>query len=982
MKPLKIAVSVLLLLSAAAALTGQGMYFPYFGKNKILYERFPWKTYSTEHFTLHFYNDDPASLQKLASVCESAYKKIGQELKHELRKPVPILYYTTFTDFEQSNVFDVSEGVMGVSEPVLQRIGLHGDLSLDGLQDLVDHELTHIFEFDILWGSRGLSLYALSVPPLWTFEGLSELNTGDWSTWSTLILRDAVFSDRIPEFSESGDLVSRYPLPREPAYDFGHAIYEYLKQAYGPNAVQDLWQALKNPSKLPLREPLRRAFDLKAKDFSFAFKKYLRERFKDYQSRENPEDYSTALGPEFPVNPYYFAFSHALSPSGDIVATITYNVRDYKMDVVLVSAKDGTVLKDVTPGYTTRYEYIKYDVDPSRGRFVTWSPDGDDLAFFARDGRRYSLFVIEAFSGRQVRKYRLEVDQPASPSYTRDGRGLLFTAFRRGIHDIYRLDLETGAVDNLTRDDLFEKAPAVSPDGKSVAFSVRVGTEDKLFLAPLDDLQKRRQLTFGPGSAIVPEFSPDGRTLYYSADARGSFNICSLDLETGRSTRYTDVRTGNFLAQPLPKPGGEVVFSSFNKGSFQLFRSKFTAREETVEAPPASDPPSQASRPFEPIVKVDISPEKIGVTKGLGPMYVTSRPPIDAVVSTDGSIFGGSQISFADILGNHNFNVLVYQARSYSSTFLSYFNRSARLGWGLSAFQYTLFYYPSYVYYDPSFFALTNYRDAIATRMITGLNLQGYYPLNRYYRAEFALGFYRFEENYADPALMRQFLGGGSAGFTNGSMVQASASFIGETTVFKEFGPVSGHTFSLTVSQALPVSRTYIRNTTLEGDVRGYLNLGYDFLVALRLKGFASLGRDPFLFFFGGNNEVRSAYYYSLIGTKAWIAAAELRFPLVQGISTIIGNLGPARGVLFLDVARAKYGNYPAKFYIYKDALGLEFDAYDALGSIGYGFEMFFLGLPIHIEFVKKLYVPDMAKPWNLKVMGDFETKFWIGFDF
>ncbi len=981
MKPLKIAFSVLLLLSAASALTGQGLYFPYFGKNKILYERFPWKTYATEHFELHFYNDNPAALQNLASVCESAYKKISQELKHELRKPVPILYYTTFTDFEQSNVFDVSEGVMGVSEPVLQRIGLHGDLPLDGLQDLIDHELTHIFEFDILWGSRGISLYALSVPPLWTFEGLSELNTGDWSTWSNLILRDAVFSDRIPEISESGDLVSRYPLPREPAYDFGHAIYEYLKQTYGPNAVQDLWQALRTPSKLSVRDPLRRAFDVKTKDFTFAFKKYLRDRFKSLQSRENPEDYSVALGPEFPVNPYYFAFSHALSPSGDIVATITYNVRDYKMDVVLVSAKDGTVLKNVTPGYTTRYEYIKYDVDPSRGRFLTWSPDGNNLAFFARDGRRYSLFVIDAFSGRQVRKCRLDVDQPASPSYTRDGRQVFFTAFRRGVHDIYRVDLGTGAVDNLTQDDLFEKAPAVSPDGAQLAFSVRVGIEDELFLAPLDDLGKRRQLTFGPGSAIVPEFSPDGRTLYYSGDARGAFNLYALDLETGKSTRYTDVRTGNFLAQPLPRSAGEVVFSSFNKGSFQLFRSKLTAQEETVAAPP-DPPPAQEPRPFAPVVNVEISPDKIGVTKGLGQLYVTSRPPIDAVVTTDGSIFGGSQISFADILGNHNFNILVYQARSFSSTFLSYFNRSTRLQWGLSAFEYTLFYYPSYVYYDPSFFALTNYRDAIATRLVTGLTLQGYYPFNRYYRTEFSLGYYRLEENYADPALMRQYLGGRSTGFRNGSMVQAALSFLGETTTFKEYGPVSGHTFSLTVNQALPVSKSYIRNTTLEGDVRGYLNLGYDFLVALRFKAFASFGPDPFLFFYGGNNEVRSAYYYSLVGTKAWFATAELRFPLVRGISTIIGNLGPARGVIFLDLTQAKYGNYPAKFYIYKDSLGLSYDAYDALGSVGYGFEMFFLGLPIHIEFVKRLYVPDIGKPWNMKITGDFETKFWIGFDF
>ena len=91
---------------------------------------------------------------------------------------MPLLFFTTFTDFEQNNIFQISEGVMGVSEPVLHRIGVHGDMSLDELQALITHELTHIFEFDILWGAPGGALYALNEPPLWTFEGLSEYFTG------------------------------------------------------------------------------------------------------------------------------------------------------------------------------------------------------------------------------------------------------------------------------------------------------------------------------------------------------------------------------------------------------------------------------------------------------------------------------------------------------------------------------------------------------------------------------------------------------------------------------------------------------------------------------------------------------------------------------------------------------------------------------------------------------------------------------------
>ncbi len=209
-------------------------------------------------------------------------------------------------------------------------------MPVNEFQDTITHELTHIFEFDLLWGNQGGALTAVSSPPGWTFEGLSEYTTAHWSSWSTLILRDTVLNDRIPDFDESGDLLLRYPLPRDPAYDFGHAIYEFIVERFGPNAIRDFWQVLKQSNTLlARRDPLVRAFRRTAREFGQEFKKYLRARFKDYYGRENPEDYSVPLGPEFPINPYYFAFSHALSPSGELVATITYNARDNDMNIVL-----------------------------------------------------------------------------------------------------------------------------------------------------------------------------------------------------------------------------------------------------------------------------------------------------------------------------------------------------------------------------------------------------------------------------------------------------------------------------------------------------------------------------------------------------------------------------------------------------------------------------------------------------------------------
>jgi hypothetical protein len=893
--------------------------------------------------------------------------------------PVPLLYYTTFTDFEQSNLFPVSEGILGVSEPALYRIGVYGDMPLDDLQTLIEHELAHVFEFDILWGKPGAGLYAVSQPPAWAFEGFSEYATTAWSPWSSLIVRDAVLTDRIPEIAEGGELVAQTFLPRDPAYDFGHAIFEYLDGRYGPAAVREFWQSLKNSPLIGKRDPLQRTFNLKARDFNLEFKRHLREKNRDFLLRDSPEDYSHALGPAFPVNPYYFDLSHAVSPSGDLLAGLSYNLKDQEVDVLLVSTEDGRVIRNITQGYTLRWEYIKYEIDPSKGANIDWSPDGDRLAFFGREGDKYALYVADALTGKNVRKVSIPVDQPHAPCFLAGGKALLFTAFRSGTHDIFRVDLDDGRVENLTRDALYEKAPALSPDGTTLAYTLRVKGADKIFLSPVNDLGTKTQLTFGEGQTITPRFSADGRTLYYSGDARGAFNIYSIDLATGQVRRHGDVRTGNYFPATLPGRPGEIVFSSFHKGAFQIYRARLEGTPEGTTAF-AAFRPEAAPPAYEPLVRLEIDEAKIVRQAGIGKLFLASRPPIDALLSSDGSFYGGSALLFSDLLANHSLYIEASQVRGFRSYAAAYMNVRRRLQYMASAFQYTSYYYPPYAYFEPSLYAQMSYADAMATRKILGVNLSAYYPFSKFTRAEASLGLLRYAEEFLDPTLAAP---GSYRYFWNGTIASASVSLTGETTRFRyPFGPVSGNTFRLSVSQSLPVARSFFRNTNLTVDLRQYIYLGLDSLFAFRLRGFASLGRDPFVTYFGGNNQVRSVDYLNMVATEGWFANAEFRFPLVNAASTLIGTIGPVRGAVFFDLSRSKIKGYPARYFVFDEVSGLPAGAYDAIGSVGYGLEVFFMGLPLHFDWAKRLYLSKMSRPFDIESSGGYILRFWIGYDF
>ncbi len=976
------ALGCFLLATLAVTAAGQGWFFPYYGKTRVLYGHFPWKSYPTDHFRLYYYIDDPQMLQDLASLAESAYQKVSRVLKHEVSEPVVLIHYRTYTDFEQSNVFSVSEGVLGVTELALHRIGIHGDMPVADLAVLIEHELTHVFELDILYGSPGAGLYAVSQPPLWVFEGLAEYTTGKWTTWSALVVRDAVLNDRLPTFTPSGDISTPYPTPRDPAYDFGHAVYDFIRDRFGENSIREFLLGLKSQPLLGRRDPLKRAFKLTAREFNQQVRKYLREKEKDYLLRENPEDYSITLGPEFPVNPYFYSFSHDLSPSGDLAATVTVSLRDYDIDIVLLSTKDGSVVKNITPGYSGAYEYIQFQVDPTLGRNFDWSPDGDRIAFFGRDREKYSLILVSPLSGEILKKVPLSCDQPSSPSFSPDGRFLFFSAFIEGRHDIFRLDLTSGQLTNLTNDALFEKAPVVSPDGRTLAYSIRVGDDDKLFLSPLDDLSQKTQITFGPGSMIAPQFSADSREVYYSGDQRGAYNIYSVNLDSGEVKRYSDVRTGNFYPVPMPGQPEVLVFAAFNKGAFQLFRSELTpVVEETVTF--ATPETSGADyKPFQPVLSVEIDKERVKLQKGLGKLFVIARPPVDFMLATDGSLFGGSAIALSDVLGNHNLFFMAFQTREGRSYIGSYVNLRHRFQYMLQAYQYSLYYYPPFSYYDPVLYNYLNYRDALAVRKITGLTAAGIYPFSMFHRLELGLGLSKYAEDFLDPYLFSLYSQSTYSYFWNKYHLAASASLVGETTRFKQYGPAVGSTYRLSVTQPIPVSSSFISNTTLEVDARKYLPLGYDFLIAAQFNGVLSRGRDPYISYWGGNNRVRAANFYNIVGTEGWFANLEFRFPLVSSANTIIGPLGPIRGVLFADLTRVKIKGYPATFYEYTGTFGLDLKTYEALGSLGYGVQFFLFGLPFHLEVVYQLQVPKMSRFWDIHRSSFSQTKFWIGYDF
>lgn len=146
-----------------------------------------------------------------------------------------------------------------------------------------------------------------------------------------------------------------------------------------------------------------------------------------------------------------------------------------------------------------------------------WSPDGSRIAFKSnRGGNQYDIYVMNADGSAAVRL----TDHPANdndPAWMPDGQSLIFNSERDSRGDLYRVWLNDRRVERLTHHFVGRAImPNVSPDGRSVAFAAQTLQRLQFWefqVHVLDLASGKTRALDNSGGACWPAWSPDGRTL-------------------------------------------------------------------------------------------------------------------------------------------------------------------------------------------------------------------------------------------------------------------------------------------------------------------------------------------------------------------------------------------------------------------------------------------------------------------------------------
>lgn len=855
----------------------------YFGENKIQYRDFDWRVLRGPHVSVYYYPEEAELARVALTYAEESYTFLVGRFGHAPSKAIPLILYASHADFEQTNVlpFVPPEGLLGVTDFMKRRVTLPFTGSYYDFLHTIRHELVHAFQLSILTETyaRHPRAHHVAIPDWWT-EGLAEFWSAGEDSRDKMILRALTVDGQMPSLQQldfvQGGVV--YPL--------GGALHRWLAREFGAWRVQvfyrDIWkydtfeQALSAVYGVPFRQLSARARD--------AFR---REYYPSVNERRSLDVTAQRLA-ELAIKPA------AVVDSGGSARRYLYlSPRSGYMNVYEAPLDGRGPGRAVVHGERTA-QFESFHTFASRMDVR----DGV-VVFTSKYLERDALFFWDLKQGKVVGRYQFpKLISILSPTWAPDGRSVAFSGLSiAGYADLYVLHLPGGRLERLTRDRYDDADPSYSPDGRRIVFTsdrTAFGSEGAHNLFILNtETHALTQLTYGPWTDETPRWASNGR-IYFDSDRQDSiFDIYSVD-SLGNGRRETATLTGVFDPQWIPG-AHTLLFDGFGNLTYNIYRQR-----------PGADSaqPFAFSLPAERRAPGWTWPElQEGTYARANPTPYTKRFTLDfaagdAIVAPGVGSMQGALFLFSDLLEDHLFYLTLtsFQGDGVGG-FLNningsifYLNQKRRLNWGVGAFRLRgLFYEGDFqTIYDE-----TSYGGFLDLR----------WPFSRYSRVE---GQFRLEHSN------RFDLVGGNPTDPRrvGWLASNYLSLVKDNSLWLESGPIDGERRNVTAGVTNDLSNGRFDSWLVTLDERRYFRLASRTAYAVRAFGYYGAGARPRRINIGGPWGLRGyPRWGNVAGTRAFLINQEVRFPISNFLS--IGfpfgeiRFPGVQGAIFADVGGA-----------------------------------------------------------------------------
>jgi serine/threonine protein kinase len=231
----------------------------------------------------------------------------------------------------------------------------------------------------------------------------------------------------------------------------------------------------------------------------------------------------------------------------------------------------------------TASRYVRFNLDSGKATTLFWAQH-----LFPLQGLRFDATIADIVASGTIvyhttsirqglREFALDESLAAAdgrvlarsqgrdrqPTYAPDGRSAIFSSNRSGNLDLWRIDLQTSQVQQLTDDAAQDWDPGFSRDGRQIAWSSDRGGHLEIWIANAEG-SGARQLTNDGVDAENPTFTPDGEWVVFWSSNPEKVGIWKI------RTDGTDVQqlTAGAYLQPEVSPDGKYaayLFLEFDK---------------------------------------------------------------------------------------------------------------------------------------------------------------------------------------------------------------------------------------------------------------------------------------------------------------------------------------------------------------------------------------------------------------------------------
>ncbi len=688
-------------------IAGTETHSQYFGRNKPSYRTFDYQLYQSPHFDIYHYFDDDSVVNALANTYEKWYKRHQRLFSDTFDTRSPVLIYENHPDFQQTTAIrgTIGIGTHGVTEALRRRVAmpvLHTNAQTD---HVIGHELVHVFQFRAMFDRDSLGLNSMRNLPLWLVEGMAEyFSIGSVDAHTAMIMRDAVHQDDFPSLT---DMTRDF---RYNPYRYGHSFVAFFGRTWGDSLIAPLFR---ETAKFGYERAISRVVGLNAKTVSNLWKSSVETHYGEYykDSAKHQTIGKTLVTDE---NGGHINIAPSISPDGKYFAF--FSEKDlFSIDLFLADAKTGRIIGKLTSATRTA------DIDGFNffESVATWSPESDKIAYVIVKKGRNKLVIADVDRPGRTKEITIPgVPAINNPTWSPDGKNIVFSGLAGGKPNLYMYNPETKEVIGLTDDQYSYIHASWSTDGKYLAFSTDKpqsvqdqGNPNFHFNLGIMDMSNDNYtvsvLNVFPGAKnLNPLFSENNEGLYFLSNSDGFRNLYYYVVEDGKVFRMTDFYTGiSGITHLTPavsicRNTGELAYSHYQANKYFIHKADHDDFE-LIEVDPSIIDLTAATLPPLPRLERDIVDKQLRVEpeEKVFPVDSFAKKPYErdftlTYIGNTGvgvatnrygtGMSGAVSMLFSDITGeNQLFAAVAVDGEIYDfGAQVGYLNQERRINWG------------------------------------------------------------------------------------------------------------------------------------------------------------------------------------------------------------------------------------------------------------------------------------------------------------